>query len=274
MVLETFASFDPRLAELARRVFEQNHLDTEIRKSKDSGAFCEWVVPGTTPYILMSYQGRAEDVLTMAHELGHAVHSMLAEGHNVFTFGPCLPMTETASTFSELLLAERLIAQEADEGVRREILFKQLDGCWLNIVRAAYFGMFEIRAPDMIRNNASVDELCEVYFENLTDQFGDSVELSDEFRWEWVSIPHFYAVPFYVYAYAFGQLLSFSLYGQFKAASEPFKRKYLRVLSAGGSDAPEKILSEAGVDIRSEQFWQGGFDLVNQLVTNLEAISP
>ena len=124
----------------------------------------------------------------------------------------------------------------------------------------------------MVQKNASVDELSAAYMENLKEQFGDSIDLSDEFKWEWVGIPHIYHTPFYVYAYAFGQLLVLALYQQFKAQGESFKPKYLKLLSAGGSEAPEKILSAAGVDIRDPKFWQGGFDVLEKLVSELEEL--
>jgi oligoendopeptidase F len=124
----------------------------------------------------------------------------------------------------------------------------------------------------MIKDGATVDELADAYMENLSQQFGDAVELMDEFRWEWVSIPHIYQVPFYVYAYTFGQLLVLSLYQQFKAEGESFKPRYLKILSAGGSEAPARVLGEAGIDIASADFWQGGFDVISGLLDKLEAI--
>jgi len=272
MVMESFASFDPKLATLAQRVFDDEHLDAEVRKGKRGGAFCWSVVPNMSPWVLLNYQGRATDVATMAHELGHAIHSMLAEHHNVFTFHSSLPLAETASTFGEMMLVDKLLANESDESVRRDLLFRQVDDSYATIMRQAYFALFERKAHKMIKENASVDELAEAYMENLADQFGDSLDVSEEFKWEWVSIPHIYHTPFYVYAYAFGQLLVLSLYQQYKAEGDAFKPRYLKILSAGGSEAPEKILNEAGIDIRSADFWQGGFDVINDLVTQLEAL--
>ena len=272
MVFNSFNEFDPKLAEMAQRVFDKEHVDSEVRKGKRDGAFCWSVVPEMTPYVLLNFTGRARDVATMAHELGHAIHSMLASGHNTFTFQSSLPLAETASTFGEMMLTEKLLAEEKDEAVRRDILFKQMDDAFATILRQVYFALFERDAHEKIQKNASVDELCAVYMENLKEQFGDSVELSDEFKWEWVSIPHIYHTPFYVYAYAFGQLLVFSLYQQFKAEGESFKPKYLKILSAGGSEAPAKILAEAGVDIRSAKFWQGGFDVLSRMVDELEKL--
>jgi len=272
MVFDSFRSFDPQLAEMAQRVFDQNHVDSEVRKGKRDGAFCWSVLPDMTPYVLLNYQGRARDVATMAHELGHAIHAMLASHHNTFTFHSSLPLAETASTFGEMMLTEKLLAEEKDESVRRDILFKQIDDAYATIIRQSYFALFEKQAHDMVQKNASVNDLSAAYMENLKEQFGDSVELSDEFQWEWVSIPHIYHTPFYVYAYAFGQLLVFSLYQQFKAEGDVFKPKYLKILSAGGSEAPAKILADAGIDIRSARFWQGGFDVLDKLVSELERL--
>jgi oligoendopeptidase F len=273
MVLDSFDAFSPQVGKLARRVLDENHLDSEVRKGKESGAFCESIIPEMTPYVKLNYQGHADDVATMAHELGHAIHSMLASQHGVFTFHSSLPLAETASTFGEMMLVDRLLAAEKDESVRRDMLFRQVDDSYATIMRQTFFALFEKQAHEMVAANASVDELAAAYLDNLKEQFGEAVELSDEFKWEWVSIPHIYLTPFYVYAYAFGQLLVLSLYKQFKAEGEAFKPRYLKILSAGGSQAPAKILSEAGIDIRSEKFWQGGFDVVAGLVDELEKLS-
>jgi oligoendopeptidase F len=270
MVLESFTSFQPEFGELAQRVFEAKHLDSEVRKGKQSGAFCASVTPELTPWVKLNYQGKADDVATMAHELGHAIHAMLASHHSVFTFHSSLPLAETASTFGEMMLIDRLLAEEKDEAVRRDMLFRQVDDAYATIQRQAYFALFEKQAHEMVSQNASVDELSAAYMENLKKQFGEAVEISDEFKWEWVSIPHIYHTPFYVYAYAFGQLLVFSLYKQFKAEGEAFKPRYVKILKAGGSEAPAKILGEAGIDIRSEKFWQGGFDVIHELIDQLE----
>ncbi len=272
MVFESFNSFDPQIAEMAQRVFDQEHVDSEVRKGKRDGAFCWSVLPEMTPYVLLNYQGRARDVATMAHELGHAIHAMLAAHHSTYTWHSSLPLAETASTFGEMMLTDKLLAEEKDEAVRRDILFKQVDDAYATIMRQSYFALFEKQAHEMVQKNASVDEISAAYMENLKEQFGDAVEISDEFKWEWVSIPHIFHTPFYVYAYAFGQLLVFSLYQQFKAEGEAFKPKYLKILSAGGSEAPAKILAEAGIDIRSAKFWQGGFDVLDKLVSELEKL--
>jgi oligoendopeptidase F len=272
MVIDSFNAFDPKIGELAKRVFDRDHLDSEVRKGKQGGAFCASINPEDTPFVLMNYTSRARDVATLAHELGHAIHAMLASHHSAFTFHSSLPLAETASTFGEMMLTEKLLSEEKDESVRRDILFKQMDDAFATILRQIYFALFEREAHAMVQKNASVDEISAAYMANLKEQFGDAVELSDEFKWEWVSIPHIYHVPFYVYAYAFGQLLVFSLYQQYKAEGESFKPKYLKILSAGGSEAPAKILAEAGVDIRDPKFWQGGFDVLSRMVDELEKL--
>jgi oligoendopeptidase F len=272
MVLASFREFSPQVADLAQRVFELQHVDSEVRKGKRGGAFCLSVTNDLTPWVLLNYQGRADDVAAMAHELGHAIHSMLAYHHTQFTFHASLPLAETASTFGEMLLIDRLLMQEGDEAVRRDILFRQMDDSYATILRQAFFALFERQAHDMVSQNASVDEISAAYLENLKRQFGEAVEVSEEFRWEWVSIPHIYQVPFYVYAYAFGQLLVLSLYRQFKAEGESFKPRYLKILAAGGSEAPAKVLKDAEIDIHSPKFWQGGFDVIEAMVRQLEAL--
>jgi len=272
-VLESFSKFDPRFAQLAERVFAEDHLDSEVRKGKTGGAFCSTVNPDITPWVLLNYQGKADDVATMAHELGHAIHSMLAEQHSLFTQHANLPLAETASTFGEMMLVDQLLAEESDASVRRDLLFRQVDDAYATIQRQAFFAMFEKKAHQMVIDGASVDEISEAYMENLKTQFGDAVEVAEEFKYEWVSIPHIYQVPFYVYAYAFGQLLVLALYKRFKAEGEAFKPRYIRLLSAGGSEAPMNLLDEAGVDVRQAAFWQGGFDVLSEMVDKLEKLA-
>ena len=271
-VLDSFAAFLPVTTHLARRVFDEQHLDSEVRKGKRSGAFCATVTPDLTPYVLVNYQGRPDDVATLAHELGHAIHSMLAEHHSHFTQHPSLPLAETASTFAEMLLVDRLLAEESDEAVRRDLLFRQLDDAYATIMRQAYFALFERQAHEMINQGATTDELSAAYMQNLREQFGAALEIGEEFRWEWVSIPHIYNVPFYVYAYTFGQLLVLALYQQYRQEGEDFKPRYIDILAAGGSASPEQILVEAGIDMYDPAFWQGGFDILDRLVQQLEAL--
>ncbi|MDO9546196.1 MAG: M3 family oligoendopeptidase [Pelolinea sp.] len=273
LIFDSLNHFDPTFTQMAKQVLDENHVDSQVRKGKRSGAFCATVNPELAPWVMVNFQGRSEDVATLAHELGHAIHSLLASDHSIFTQHACLPLAETASTFGEMLLVERLLEEEKDTEVRRDMLFKQVDDSYATIMRQAFFALYEKTAHQMINAGASVDELSEAYFENLKTQFGESVDIGEEFKWEWVSIPHIYQVPFYVYAYAFGQLLVLSLYKQYKLEGDSFKTRYINILSTGGSKAPMDILSESGIDISKAAFWQGGFDVVDGLVKQLEELS-
>ena len=272
LVLDAFENFEPRIAALAQQVLDDEHVDSEVRKGKQGGAFCWSVVPGISPWVKLNYQGKANDVATMAHELGHAIHALLASDHSILTYHSSLPLAENASTFGEMLLIDRLLKKEKDPAVRRDILFRQVDDAYATIMRQAFFAMFERTAHEMITDGAMVDEVADAYLKNLEEQFGDAVEISEEFKWEWVSIPHFYHTPFYVYAYAFGQLLVLSLYQRYQEEGEDFIPGYLSILEAGGSRSPAEILAEAEIDIASAEFWQGGFDVIARMIEELEGL--
>ena len=273
LVLDTLNGFSPTLAGHARRVFADNHLDSEIRQRKSGGAFCASPLPAVTPWVLVNYAGKVGDVATLAHELGHAVHAQMAGDHSVLTFHSSLPMAETASVFVEMLLLDRLLAQEADPALRRDILARFVDDAYATVIRQAYFVLFEREAHALIEEGKNTDYLAERYLANLTEQFGDAVEISDEFRWEWIIIPHIYQTPFYCYAYSFGQLLVLALYRQFETEGETFIPKYLKILAYGGSESPAKILEEAGIDMASAGFWQGGFDVIAGMIDELESLA-
>jgi oligoendopeptidase F len=272
LVLGSFHAFHPHLAQLARRVFDADHYDSEVRTGKFMLGFAIPVTPDVTPWVLQSYQGQPLDLATMAHELGHALHYMLAAQHNNLTWLSCLPLMETASTFAETLLVDHLLAQSSDPGVRRTVLGKQLDEAYKTIMRAGHFALFEQAAHEAIRDGATVEALSDLYLENLREQFGDAVALADEFRHEWTAVPQLFGVPFYVYAYAFGQLLTLALYDRYQQEGEPFKARYLDLLAAGGSAAPVALLTQVGVDVYDARFWQGGFDVLAGLVAQLERV--
>ena len=272
VIMDSFQDFDPRFEELSKKVLDEKHLDSEVRKGKRSGAFCAPFSPDLTPWVLASYQGKPDDVATLAHELGHAIHALLSNHHSALTCDASLPLAEVASTFGEMLVVDKLLSEDPEPEVRRDLLFRQMDNAYATIIRQAYFAMFERVGHDLIDSGASVDEVSERYYELLKDQFGDSLELSDDFRSEWLAIPHFYGTPFYVYAYAFGQLLVLSLYQQYRMDGDEFKPRYINILSAGGSDAPIRILDKAGVDVRNPDFWQGGFDVLEEALQELEAL--
>ena len=272
MVLDTFQRFHPTIAQNAQRVFDENHIDSEVRKGKRGGAFCATVLPSLTPWVLLNYTGRVRDVATLAHELGHAIHSMMAENHSVLTQHPTLPLAETASVFAEILLTERLLAEENDPLVRRELLAAAVDDMYATVMRQAFFVHFERTAHDAIMANRSPEELHDLYMENLKEQFGDSLELTPEFQYEWVSIPHIYQTPFYCYAYSFGQLLVLSLYRRYQEQGDAFKPGYLKLLAYGGSARPQDILQEAKINITDKVFWQGGFDVIRDMIEELAAL--
>jgi oligoendopeptidase F len=273
MVMDSYRAFSPQVADLALRVFDENHLDSEPRPGKRGGAFSYAALPELTPWVLINYNGRARDIATLAHELGHAIHAMLSSSHSVLTHPPSLPLAETASVFAEMQLTEQLLNQESDPTVRRDLLVNALDDAYITVMRQAYFTIFEKDAHAMIVNGEPIDNLAQHYLSNLKEQFGDSIELSDEFKWEWISIPHIYNAPFYTYAYSFGQLLVLALYQQYKLEGTVFIPRYLKILSYGGSESPMNILSEAGLDVTSSAFWQGGFDVLEKMLAELEGFA-
>jgi oligoendopeptidase F len=270
MVLDAYERFSPRLGDLVRQVLADHHLDARTTPGKLSGAFCYSVVPGFTPYVLLNYTGEARDVATLAHELGHAAHAMMAADHSVFTFHSTLPLAETASVFGERLLSEALMAKESSKAVKQGLLLAQLDDIYATVQRQAYFILFEKTAHEIISKGATVNDVSATYLGNLREQFGKAVRVPDEFRWEWLTIPHLFGSPFYCYAYSFGNLLVLALYQMYKQQGTDFVPKYLNLLAAGGSKSPEAILQEVGVNIRSESFWQSGFDTIAQMMDELE----
>lgn len=271
-VLKSYNEFDPAFAKMAERVYNEHHIDSEVRHGKRGGAFCSTVSPKYTPWVLVNFQGKNDDISTLAHELGHAIHSMSAEDRNIFEQHSCLPLAETASTFGEMLLSDYLEKQTDDKKVLSSMLIKQIDDNYATIQRQSYFALFEKEAHRLIAEGADVDKLNEVYLNNLKDQFGDSMVVDDYFKWEWVSIPHIYSTPFYVYAYSFGQLLVLALYNQYKIEGKSFIPRYKELLHKGGSQRPAEVLLDAGFDFTKESFWQGGFDILKGKVDRLIAL--
>ncbi|HEX8991336.1 MAG TPA: M3 family oligoendopeptidase [Anaerolineales bacterium] len=273
MVLDSYRAFSPDVEALVQRIFEEHHIDSQMRNGKRGGAFCYTAIPELTPWVSISYDRHAHDIATLAHELGHAIHNMLANRHSVLTQQSSMPLAETASVFGEMLLTDRLLRQEQDPSVRRELLANALDDAYLTVMRQAFFTIFEKDAHAMIAEGKTAEDLAEHYLGNLREQFGDAVQIGDEFKWEWIGVPHLYEAPFYTYAYSFGQLLVLALYQQYRLEGDAFVPRYLRMLAYGGSEAPLKILSEAGLDVTSPAFWQGGFDFLEKMLTELEQLS-
>ena len=272
LVLESLKKFSPKLSSYAKTVFDQNHVDSSVRPGKRDGAFCSTLTPKITPYVLVNFTGKSRDVFTLAHELGHAVHSISASKRSILVQDAPLPLAETASTFSELLLYDN-ISNSIEDREKQIMLAEKIDDLYATIMRQSFFTIFEIDAHKQIANNTTVDEISKTYLSNLKTQFGSSVTLSEDFGIEWSCIPHFYHTPFYCYAYSFGNLLALSLFQRFKKEGNDFAPAYIEILAAGGSEKPEILLSRYGIDITSKKFWQDGFDYIKGQVQTLSKLS-
>ena len=272
LVFESLGKFSPTLEEYARKIFNEDHIDSSVRQGKRDGAFCSTITPKITPYVLVNFTGKSRDVFTLAHELGHAVHSQAAQDRSILVQDAPLPLAETASTFSELLLYDNLSDKISDDE-KKIMLSEKIDDLYATILRQSFFTIFEIDAHKQIGKSATVDEISTTYMKNLKDQFGASVTISEDFGIEWSCIPHFYHTPFYCYAYSFGNLLALSLFQRYKKEGTDFVPSYIEILAAGGSKKPEKLLSEYGFDITSTKFWKEGFDYVNNQVKSLESLN-
>ncbi len=272
LVFESLGKFSETLEEFARKVFNENHIDSSIRQGKRDGAFCSTLTPKITPYVLVNFTGKSRDVFTLAHELGHAVHSQAAQDRSILVQDAPLPLAETASTFSELLLYDNLSDKISDDE-KKIVLSEKIDDLYATILRQSFFTIFEVDAHKQIGEGTTVDEISKTYLQNLKEQFGNSVSLSEDFAIEWSCIPHFYHTPFYCYAYSFGNLLALSLFQRYKKEGKDFVPSYISILAAGGAKKPEKLLAEYGFDIRSPKFWQEGFDYVNEQVKALSKLN-
>jgi oligoendopeptidase F len=272
LVLESLHKFSPTLSQYAKNVFDEDHVDSIIRPGKRDGAFCSTLAPSITPFVLLNYAGKSRDVFTLAHELGHAIHSQAAKDRSILVQDAPLPLAETASTFSELLLYDNLADKTSDDE-KKTMLSEKLDDLYATIMRQSYFTVFEIKAHEQIANGTIVDDISKTYLASLKEQFGNSVSVSEDFAIEWSGIPHFYHSPFYCYAYSFGNLLSLSLFQRYKKEGEEFVSSYIQILAAGGSKKPEALLSEYGFDISSAKFWQDGFDYVREQVNVLSSLT-
>jgi oligoendopeptidase F len=270
LVLDTFHRFHPRFGTYTERLFKENHIDSEIRNGKTGGAFCYTVSPQRTPYVLLNFDGLMRDVSTMAHEFGHAIHSMFASNKPILVSHAPLPLAETASVFGEMLLNEE-IYKKLNREKKKIFLAEQIDDMYATIMRQAFFTIFEIEAhKHIVKQSVTIDNISNLYMENLETQFGDSIRISDDFKWEWLYIPHFFHSPFYCYAYSFGNLLVLSLYEQYLEEGKSFISKYLKILSAGGSEKPETLLIDSGFNIADSSFWQQGFDLIKMKINKLK----
>ncbi|EGG42227.1 pepF/M3 family oligoendopeptidase [Candidatus Nitrosarchaeum limnium SFB1] len=272
LVFESLGRFSPKLEEFAKKVFNEKHVDSSIRPGKRDGAFCSTLTPKITPFVLLNFTGKTRDVFTLAHELGHAVHSQAAQNRSILVQEAPLPLAETASTFSELLLYDNL-SDKITDNEKKTMLSEKIDDLYATIMRQAYFTIFEVAAHEQIGKGTTVDEISKTYIQNLKEQFGRSVAISEDFAVEWSCIPHFYHTPFYCYAYSFGNLLALSLFQRYKKEGSSFVPSYIEILAAGGSEKPEKLLARHGLDITSQKFWQEGFDYVENQVKILSKLT-
>jgi len=274
IVLEAFETFSPDLAGHARQMFDNKWIDAEVRTSKRHGAYCEGTVPQHHPYILMSYSDDIENVYTLAHELGHAIHDFLAgRKQTLFNYHPPLVAAETASVFAEMLLTRKLLSEVSDRQFRLAILTGKLEDLFATISRQNFYTLFELdvhRAGG--RHRLSAAELCELWTKRRDEMYGQAIDFLAEQKWYWAAIPHFINYRFYCYAYTFGALLVLSLFSCYEKEGESFVPRYLRMLETGGSQTPEKMIEQMGFDIRQAEFWEQGFAVIQRMLNDLRAL--
>ena len=268
LVLDAFADFSPRLRELAEPFFEENWIDAQLAEGKRGGAFCAGVAPDLHPYVLMNYTGRPRDVSTLAHELGHGVHDILAGRNHLLDYHPVLPMAETASTFAEMLVFDRLQASISSPEEKLALVCGKVEDAFATVFRQVAMFRFEQQAHRARRQRGELttDAYSDLWQENMQAMFGPSLRLGEDHACWWLYIPHIISTPFYVYAYAFGELLVLALYAQYQQEGAGFVDRYFEMLAAGGSRSPDELVRTVGFDIADRDFWQGGCDLIRQQV--------
>lgn len=273
LVLEAFGGFSAQLAEAAAAFFSENRIDIAPRPGKTGGAFCMSMMPGLSPYVLLNYTGNLRDVATLAHELGHGVHAVLAQGQNLFHYQAALPFAETASVFGEMLLTRHLLNRETDEQVKIALLCAKLEDIIATTFRQTVLTRFEIAAHQKrAQQLLSPDDYCELWWQENAKLFGDAVTMIAPYRWGWSYISHFIHTRFYCFSYVFGELLVLALYQKYLEEGEDFVPKYLDLLRAGGSRKPQELLVPLGIDLEDPDFWQKGYDFVGGLLTELKEL--
>jgi oligoendopeptidase F len=269
IVLASFAEFSPRLAEIAEPFFSRRWIDAALADGKRGGAYCAGITPDHHPYVFLNYTERPRDVMTLAHELGHGVHDVLASRNHLLDYHPVLPMAETASTFAEMLVFERLRAQLSSQEEQLALLCSKTEDTFATVFRQIAMYRFEQSAHRERRRDGELpaERLDELWQSHMQEMFGDSVRLGDEHACWWLYIPHIVDVPFYVYAYAFGELLVMALYARYRNEGAPFVERYFELLACGGARSPRELVSTMGIDISDRAFWQEGCDLIRSNVT-------
>jgi oligoendopeptidase F len=272
-VLEAYAAFSPKLAEVGRAFFEKPWIDAPVRPGKAPGAFAHPTVPSAHPYLLLNYQGKLRDVMTLAHELGHGVHQVLAGAQGYLMAETPLTLAETASVFGEMLTFRAMLDREKDPRKRKIMLAGKVEDMLNTVVRQIAFVEFERRVHDERREGElTPDRLGEIWFDVQRESLGPALEFRDEYRFYWSYIPHFVHTPFYVYAYAFGDCLVNSLYAVYEGAAPGFAEKYLDMLRAGGSKRHKELLAPFGLDASDPAFWDKGLGVIRRFVDELERI--
>jgi len=276
IVLSAYDKFAPRMAEIAAMFFERRWIDAAVRPDKQGGAFSHRAVPSIHPYVLMNYEARPRDVMTLAHELGHGVHQKLSGAQGMLLADTPLTTAETASVFGEMLVFQDLMARETDPKVRLAMLTSKIEDSFATAFRQISMNRFEhaIHTARRTEGELSTARFNELWLETQRAMFSDSVTLTEDYGLWWSYIPHFIGVPGYVYAYAFGELLVLALYARYQQDGADFAAVYLDMLAAGGSDWPHAIVKPLGVDLTDLDFWQDGLGILEGLVAKAEALAP
>ena len=271
-VLDAYGAFSGELAGIGRRFFENDWIDAAVRPGKASGAFSHPTVPSAHPYLLLNYQGRTRDVMTLAHELGHGVHQILSGQQGHLMANTPLTLAETASVFGEMLTFRSMLAATGDTKARRVMLAGKIEDMLNTVVRQVAFCEFERRVHDERRAaELTPDRLGKIWMEIQRESLGPALTLHDEYRHFWAYIPHFIHTPFYVYAYAFGDCLVNSLYSVYQGAESGFAEKYLEMLSAGGTKRHRELLEPFGLDASDPKFWSRGLSVIEGFIGEFEA---
>ena len=271
-VLGAYDGFDPRIGEIARRFFDKPWIDARLRPGKAGGAFAHPTVPSAHPYILVNYHGRARDVMTLAHELGHGIHQILAAEQGYLMSGTPLTLAETASVFGEMLTFRALLDAETDPARRRLMLAGKVEDMLNTVVRQIAFYRFETLLQDERRGGELLPErIGELWRQVQTESLGPAFNFTPDYDVFWAYVPHFVHSPFYVYAYAFGDCLVNALYGVFAAGHPGFQTKYLEMLRAGGTRRHQELLAPFGLDASDPAFWRRGLDVIAGFIDELEA---
>ncbi len=271
-VLSSFAAFTPKMADIAEMFFTHNWIHAPVGKGKRGGAFAHPCVPEVHPYVLVNYTGNLRDVSTVAHELGHGVHQVLASSQGHFNSDTPLPLAETASVFAELLVFNSQLALLEDDQERRAFICQKLESIFATVFRQTAMNRFEQLMHEGRRKHGelSSEQLSEYWLSTQRAMFGDSVNLSDAYGAWWSYIPHFLSTPGYVYSYAFGELLVLALYGLYQQEGATFVEKYLELLSTGGSQSPYEMLKSFDIDLDSPTFWLTGLTVIEEMLTKVE----